>query len=84
MFTYWFALVFCIVYEPSQAKTFVRNHNILYNRSLLRAFALHSYILLADSEGPDQTARMRCLICAFAVRICPKTLFSNGAANNNN
>ena len=29
-------------------------------------------ILLADSEGPDQTARMRMrsLIWAFAVRIC--------------
>ena len=30
-------------------------------------------ILLADSEGPDQTARMRRLIWAFAFRICPKT-----------
>ena len=29
----------------------------------------------ADSEGPDQTARMRRLIWAFAVRICPKTRF---------
>ena len=27
-------------------------------------------IVLADSEGPDQTARMRRLIWAFAVRIC--------------
>ena len=32
-------------------------------------------ILFADSEGPDQTARMRSLIRAFAVRICPKTCF---------
>ena len=32
-------------------------------------------ILLADSEGPDQAARMRSLIWAFAVRICPKTSF---------
>ena len=32
-------------------------------------------ILLADSEGPDQTARMRRLIWAFAVSICPKTCF---------
>ena len=32
-------------------------------------------ILLADSEGPDQTARMRRLIWAFAVRICPETRF---------
>ena len=39
-------------------------------RSLIRAFALHWYILqrpvilLADNEGPDQTARMRRLIWA--------------------
>ena len=32
-------------------------------------------ILLADSEGPDQTARMCSLICAFNVRIRPKTTF---------
>ena len=32
-------------------------------------------ILLADSESPDQTARMRRLIWTFAVRICPKTRF---------
>ena len=34
-------------------------------------------ILLADSEGPDQTARMRSPIWAFAVRICPNTYFRN-------
>ena len=34
-------------------------------------------ILLADREGPDQTARMRRLIWALAVRICPKTCFRN-------
>ena len=32
-------------------------------------------ILLAGSEGPDQTARMRRLIRVFAVRICQKTRF---------
>ena len=48
---------------------------------LIRAFYLHCYILqnpmilAADSEGPDQTARMRSLIWAFALRICPKTRF---------
>ena len=48
-------------------------------QSIIKAFALHLYILqcsmilLADSEGPDQTARMRRLIWAFAVRICLKT-----------
>ena len=33
-------------------------------------------ILLADREYPDQTARMRRLIWAFAVRICTKIRFS--------
>ena len=32
-------------------------------------------ILLADSEDPDQTARTRRLIRAFAARICLKTRF---------
>ena len=32
-------------------------------------------VLFADSESPSQTARMRRLIRAFAVRICPKTRF---------
>ena len=32
-------------------------------------------ILFADSEGVDQTARMRSLIWAFAIRILPKTRF---------
>ena len=32
-------------------------------------------ILLANSEGPEQTAWMRRLIWAFAVCICPKTRF---------
>ena len=32
-------------------------------------------ILLADYEGPDQTAQMRRLIWTFAVRIYPKTRF---------
>ena len=47
----------------------------------IRAFALHCYILwcplilLADSKDPDQTARMRRLILAFAVRMCPKKHF---------
>ena len=33
-------------------------------------------ILLVDIEGPDQTARMRSLIGAIAVRICPRIRFS--------
>ena len=32
-------------------------------------------ILFADTEGPDQTARMRSLIWTFAFRICSKTHF---------
>ena len=44
-------------------------------QSLIWVFALHWYILecpmilLADSEGPDQPARMHRLIWALAVRI---------------
>ena len=33
------------------------------------------WFLLADSEGSDQTAHMRRLDWAFAVRICPTTRF---------
>ena len=35
-------------------------------------------VLLADSDGPDQTARMRSLIWAFAVCIRPSTRFRKG------
>ena len=38
-------------------------------------------ILLADSKGPDQTAQMRSLIWAFAVRICQKNMFSHDEAH---
>ena len=37
-------------------------------------------VILVDSEGPDQTARMRSLIWAFAVHIMFKDTFSHGAA----
>ena len=37
-------------------------------------------ILLVDSECPDQTARMRRLIWAFAVRMS-EDMFSYGAEN---
>ena len=37
-------------------------------------------ILLADSEGPDQTAQMRSLIWVFAVCIWPKVGFHMGPA----
>ena len=51
---------------------------------MIRAFALHRYILyypvvlLADSEGSDQPARMRRLIWALAVRICLNTRLYTG------
>ena len=32
-------------------------------------------ILLADNEGPDQTARMRRLIWAFVIRVYSQTRF---------
>ena len=35
----------------------------------------YQMILFVDNEGPYQTAQMRSLIWAFAVRICPKTCF---------
>ena len=38
-------------------------------------------ILWADREGPDQSARMRRLIWAFAIRIFPKTRFRMVRAN---
>ena len=40
-----------------------------------RCLFLRSKEPLTDSEDLDQTARMRRLIWAFAVRICPKTRF---------
>ena len=40
-------------------------------------------IFYADSEGPDQTARMRRLIWAFAGPHMPEDTFSHGAAQIN-
>ena len=37
----------------------------------------------ADSEGSDQTARMRSLIRAFAVRICTESTSSHGPRHTN-
>ena len=37
--------------------------------------SIHFNNLLADSEGPDQTSRMRRLIWTFSVRLYPKTHF---------
>ena len=76
-----------IQYGPRQAKKCLRiwancrdSDHPVHAQGNIRAFALHSYILkyrltiLADSECPVQTARMRRLIWTFALHICPKTL----------
>ena len=44
-------------------------------------YSVVSNVLLVDSEGPDQTARKRRLIWAFAVRIYPEDSFSRGTAH---
>ena len=45
-------------------------------------YILHFLMILqADSESPDQTARMRSLIWAFLVRTCCKDTFSHCAAH---
>ena len=41
-------------------------------------------VLLADSEGPDQTVRMCRLIWAFDIRISPKTYFRIARLSYNN
>ena len=72
--------------EPSNMRKFADYDHPAHALSMIRAFALHSYILkyplilLADSEGPNLTARMCRLIWAFFVRICPNT-FSHGAGH---
>ena len=76
------------IYEARQAKkglrtcaTCVVSDHPTHAESVIRAFVLHSYILryqmtlLVNSEGSDQTARMRRLIWALDVRICPKKRF---------
>ena len=90
-FTYLFYLAICtnmLRHGPRQAKKYFQacakcadSDHPAHAQSISRAFALQSHILkypvilLADSEGLDQTARMRRLICAFAVRIRSKTRF---------
>ena len=66
---------------PSNGAISTYSDHPAHAQTITRAFALHSYILqhrinlLSDIEDPDQTARIRRLIWAFAVRICPKTRF---------
>ena len=72
----------CFILGPWQKSAFKRAKN--GQIQIIQAFALCSdilwnpIILLANSKGPDQTARMCRLILAFAVRICPKTFAWHG------
>ena len=72
------------IYGPRQAKKRLRtcakctdSDHPAHAQNAIRAFSLHTCILLhpmnllADSEGLDQLARMRRLIWALAVCICP-------------
>ena len=65
------------------------SHYQVHAQRLIRVFALHWYmlwhryqmILLADSEGPDQTERMRSLVWAFICPHMPKDTFLHDAAH---
>ena len=61
--------------RPRQAKKCVQPRAKRAFQIILRMRRVSSVILLADTEDPDQTARMRRLIWAFAVHICLKTGF---------
>ena len=66
--------------QPKRKRVFEHVQNaqiqiILRMRKVPTGPLLSIHTFLADSEGPDQTARMRSLIWAFAVRKCPKTRF---------
>ena len=57
-------------------KTGSAREDVLYTCGIQRHFILrYPTIPLADSEGPDQTARAHRLIWAFAVRCASKTHF---------
>ena len=76
--------------EPSE-KGVLRTNQNAYPPSLITPFGVYQYnfqcqmILSADSEGPDQTARMRShsrgLIWTFVVRACFKGTFSPDDTN---
>ena len=50
-------------------------YSLIRNSAILCYVPQYPMILLAHSEGPDQTAGMRRLILGFAVRIILKTRF---------
>ena len=81
-------------YGPRQAEKCLQtcakcagSHHPAHAQIVTWSYTLLSYILknpitlLTDSESPDQTARMRSLIWAFAVRISPKTRFRMAQSN---
>ena len=62
--------------QNAQIHIILRMRKISFGHLLsIHTFLYYPMILFAGSEGPDQTARMRRLIWAFAVRICSKTRF---------
>ena len=69
-----------------KCETCADSGNSAHAQIIIPSFTLQSYvleysmILLADSEDPDQTARMRRLIWAFAVRMS-EDMFPHGAEN---
>ena len=66
---------------PSKMRKCADSDHLAHTQSIILAFSLYSYglkypmILLADSEGPDQSVWMRRLTWDFVIRICPETRF---------
>ena len=82
------------IFEPRQAKKCLRtctkcadSVHPAHAQSNTRPFAVHScilpypMILIADSEGPDQTARMRRAIWALCCSHMPENRFLYGTAH---
>ena len=61
--------------QNAQIQIILLMRKVSSGRFLATHILQYPIILLADSEGPDQTAHPRSLIWAFAVRICLKTHF---------
>ena len=71
--------------NPDKIQTSLRAPPLPPSPSLIMTFPVHDIQLFAmslkaDSEDPDQTARMRSLIWGFAARICSEGLFLQGLA----
>ena len=62
--------------QNAQIQIILRMRNVSSGPLLsIPTFCSIQLILLADNEGPDQTARMRRLILAFTARIRPEACF---------